>query len=78
MVGGVPPVGLSLMTTPPGWSNRRTPSPSRDLARADQVGEGAERLTAEPGSPSEDALNLLASWAATVDQAETAQAADGA
>ena len=32
--------------------------------------------TAEAGSPSADALNLLASWAATVDQAETAQAAD--
>jgi hypothetical protein len=34
--------------------------------------------TAEPGTPSEDALNLLASWAATMDQAETAGAADGA
>jgi transcriptional regulator with XRE-family HTH domain len=36
--------------------------------------------TAEPGTPSEDALNLLASWAATLDQAETetADAADGA
>ncbi|HEY5988128.1 MAG TPA: helix-turn-helix transcriptional regulator [Streptosporangiaceae bacterium] len=29
--------------------------------------------TAEPGSPSQDALNLLASWAATLDQAETAE-----
>jgi hypothetical protein len=32
---------------------------------------------AEPGSPSQDALRLLASWAATLDQpeqAETAQA----
>ena len=28
--------------------------------------------TAEPGSPSQDALNLLASWAATIDQAQTA------
>jgi hypothetical protein len=26
---------------------------------------------AEPGSPSHDALNLLASWAATADRAET-------
>jgi transcriptional regulator with XRE-family HTH domain len=34
--------------------------------------------TAEPGSPSHDALNFLASWAATLDQAETARAADGA
>ena len=28
--------------------------------------------TAEPGTPSRDALNLLASWAATLDQAEAA------
>jgi len=34
--------------------------------------------TAEPGSPSHDALNFLASWAATLDQAESARAADGA
>jgi transcriptional regulator with XRE-family HTH domain len=34
--------------------------------------------TAEPGSASEDALNLLASWSATLDQAETARATDGA
>jgi len=27
--------------------------------------------TAEPGSPSPDALNLLASWAATADRTET-------
>jgi len=32
--------------------------------------------TAEPGSPSQDALKLLASWAATLDQAETARAAN--
>ena len=30
--------------------------------------------TAEPGSKSEEALNLLSSWAATVDQATTTQA----
>jgi transcriptional regulator with XRE-family HTH domain len=30
--------------------------------------------TAEPGSSSEDALNLLASWSATLDQTETAHA----
>ena len=30
--------------------------------------------TAEPGSKSEEALKLLASWAATLDQAETADA----
>jgi transcriptional regulator with XRE-family HTH domain len=34
--------------------------------------------TAEPGSKSEEGLNLLASWAATLDQPETAAASDGA
>jgi hypothetical protein len=34
--------------------------------------------TAEPGSASEDALNLLASWAATLDQPGTAHPADRA
>jgi transcriptional regulator with XRE-family HTH domain len=29
--------------------------------------------TAEPGTPSHDALNLLASWAATIDQAEVSE-----
>ena len=33
--------------------------------------------TAEPGSLSHDALNLLASWAVTLDQAETDRAMDG-
>lgn len=33
--------------------------------------------TAEPGSKSEEALNLLASWTATLDHAETAGAPDG-
>ena len=33
--------------------------------------------SAEPGSPSHDGLNLLASWAATLDQAESAHATDG-
>jgi transcriptional regulator with XRE-family HTH domain len=32
--------------------------------------------TAEPGSPSEDALKLLGSWAATVDGAESARSMD--
>ena len=32
--------------------------------------------TAEPGSRSEEALNLLASWTATLDQAEPAHATD--
>jgi len=34
--------------------------------------------TAEPGTPSHDALNLLASWAATIDRADEARAADRA
>ncbi len=34
--------------------------------------------TAEPGSKSEEALNLLASWTATADEAETAHRADTA
>jgi hypothetical protein len=33
--------------------------------------------TAEPGSPSQGALKLLASWAATLDQAEAANRVDG-
>jgi MmyB-like transcription regulator ligand binding domain len=35
-------------------------------------------FTAEPGSKSAEALDLLASWAATPDQAETSHATDGA
>jgi len=34
--------------------------------------------SAEPGTPSEDALNLLASWAATVDREQRTRAADEA
>jgi transcriptional regulator with XRE-family HTH domain len=34
--------------------------------------------SAEPGSPSHDALKLLASWSATLDQAETAHTTDRA
>lgn len=34
-------------------------------------------FTAETGSRSEEALNLLASWAATPDEEETSHAADG-
>ncbi len=33
--------------------------------------------TAEPGTPSADALNLLASWAATTDQLQPSRAAEG-
>jgi hypothetical protein len=35
-------------------------------------------FTAELGSKSAEALNLLVSWAATLDEAETARATDGA
>ena len=34
--------------------------------------------SAEPGSRSEEALNLLASWTAPLDQPETARATDNA
>jgi hypothetical protein len=34
--------------------------------------------TADLGSKSEEALNLLGSWAATLDEAETANVADDA
>jgi hypothetical protein len=34
--------------------------------------------TAEPGSKSEEALNLLASWTATLDQAEPARVTEEA
>ena len=33
-------------------------------------------FTAEPGSKSEEALNLLASWTATLDEAEPANLTD--
>ncbi len=48
------------------------------LDLAADAGLRISAYTAEPGSASEDALNLLASWAATLDQAETARAADQA
>ena len=48
------------------------------LDLAADAGLRISAYTAGPGSASADALNLLASWAATLDQAETAQAADGA
>jgi transcription regulator MmyB-like protein len=45
------------------------------LDLAADAGLRISAYTAEPGSASEDGLNLLASWAATLDQAETSQAA---
>jgi len=45
------------------------------LDLAADAGLRISAYTAEPGSPSEGALNLLASWAAALDQADTAQAA---
>lgn len=41
------------------------------LDLAADAGLRISAYTAEPGTPSHDALNLLASWAATLDQAET-------
>lgn len=55
-----------------------------DLAMAfEALGLTADGLlitayTAEPGTLSHDALNLLGSWAATIEQAETASVADRA
>jgi hypothetical protein len=46
-----------------------------DLAAAGGLRISA--YTAEPGTLSHDALNLLASWAATLDQADTARAING-
>ena len=45
------------------------------LDLAADAGLRISAYTAEPGSASEDALNLLASWAATLDQAEISQTA---
>jgi transcriptional regulator with XRE-family HTH domain len=45
------------------------------LDLAADAGLRISAYTAEPGTASEDGLNLLASWAATLDQAETTQAA---
>ena len=45
------------------------------LDLAADAGLRISAYTAEPGSASEDALNLLASWAATLDQAEASQTA---
>jgi hypothetical protein len=42
------------------------------------VGLTMTAYSAEPGSTSQDALRLLASWAATLDQAETPRATDRA
>jgi transcriptional regulator with XRE-family HTH domain len=46
------------------------------LDLAADAGLRISAYTAEPGTASHDALNLLASWAATIDQAETARATD--
>jgi MmyB-like transcription regulator ligand binding domain len=48
------------------------------LDLAADAGLRISAYTAEPGSPSADALNLLASWAVTLDQSEAAQAMDEA
>ena len=48
------------------------------LDLAADAGLRISAYAAEPGSASADALNLLASWAATLDQAETSRGADEA
>ena len=47
------------------------------LYLAADTGLRISAYTAEPGTPSDDALKLLASWAATLDQATEAPAPDG-
>ena len=47
------------------------------LYLAADTGLRISAYTAEPGTPSDDALKLLASWAATLDQATKAPAPDG-
>jgi hypothetical protein len=47
------------------------------LDLAADTGLRISAYTAEPGTPSDDALKLLATWAATLDQAAAAPAADG-
>ena len=59
-------------------SRRARITPEQALEVAADEGLRISAYTAEPGTPSHDALNLLASWAATVDQAETARATEGA
>ncbi|MGC1731113.1 MAG: hypothetical protein WA731_00320 [Pseudonocardiaceae bacterium] len=60
---------------PPG---RRRPDP--DL-RVDGTHGGrraaTQRLHSEPGTPSQDSLNLLASWTATAGQPQSSQTVDG-
>ena len=47
------------------------------LDLAADAGLRISAYTAEPGTPSDDALKLLASWAATLDQGDPAPAPDG-
>jgi hypothetical protein len=47
------------------------------LDLAADTGLRISAYTAEPGTPSADTLSVLASWAATLDQAETARPAGG-
>jgi transcriptional regulator with XRE-family HTH domain len=46
------------------------------FATAGDPGQSLLTYTAEPGSPSQDALNLLASWAATTDDVESSSSGD--
>jgi hypothetical protein len=53
-------------------------SGGRDRPNLRLRGADTNRGEREPGSESQEALNLLASWTATVDHAKTAHATDGA
>jgi hypothetical protein len=57
-------------------TKRKISTPRRGLDRPAPTGMTLLAYTAEPDSPSQDALNLLASWAATLDQATTTHTMD--
>src|SRR5687767_7167982 len=75
---------LARAAQPAGLSPRRrqtrpsetSPSASRASTSPRTRAWRSPPYTAEPGSRSEEALNLLGSWAATVDRAEPARATD--
>ena len=61
-------------------ARRRTAATGPSFEALDLAADTGLRIsayTAEPGTPSDDALKLLASWAATLDQATKAPAPDG-
>jgi hypothetical protein len=66
MWGGTKP-GASSFTTP---SSVTSASPYDVMELSADTGLSLTAYTAEPGSASDDALKLLASWAATLDRTD--------